>query len=221
MLDTPNVQPDTEIVPEPAIVTPEPAPAAPAVDYEKKFAASTTENQILTARIVELEKAGKVLTTEPTDSELRAAYPEWDQLSDFEKRTARTSFNAERIAARADQTVKQLQDERSWSTSIELAVSSDPALQGKEQEFRQFASKPQYRNVPMEVLVSAFLQKSGAAPQSPKPTPKPGLETGTGGPRTPDKPNLLTAEQLSALRKSDEKAYIAYIKAHPEAIELD
>jgi hypothetical protein len=221
MPEDPNLPTETEEVKENTQTTPEPQPTTPPVDYEKKFAESTRENQLLQAKLAEQEKARQDLTKEPTDSELRAAFPEWETLSEFEKRMAREALAAKRMAATANTSVKQMQEDRAWSTSIELALSSDQALQGKEQEFRQFASKPQYRNVPMDVLTAAFLQKAGAAPQPPAPTPRPGLETGTGGPKTPDRPKLLSADELRTLRKTDEKAYIVYIKAHPDALDAD
>src|SRR4051794_12713904 len=138
----PNLPTETEPVePETVIPPVEPAtpPTPPEPDYKEKFSQSTSENQILQARIAELEKSGKDLTKEPTDSDLKAAFPEWDSLTDFEKRMARETYEAKRLAAAASQSVGKLQDERAWNTSIELAVSSDPALQGKEQAFRQFA----------------------------------------------------------------------------------
>jgi len=135
-------------------------------------------------------------------------------MDDTQKELARRTFAAERNAQSARQMAEAQQQERSWNTSIELVISSDPALQGKEQDFRQYASKPQYRNVPMDVLVASFLQKQGGAPPAPKTTPKPGLEPGNGGPRTPERPKQLSATELAALRTSDEKAYMEYVKTH-------
>ena len=212
MPDTdPNLPKETE-QPKPEGPKPEETPAAPAIDYEKKFAESSRENQILQEKLKAQEAARQELTKEPTDSDLRTAFPDWDTLDDFQKNIARRTYNSERIATRAAQTTEQLAQERAWNTSIELAVSSNTSLQGKEQAFRQYASKPQYRNVPMEVLVDAFLQKNGGEP--PKPTPKPGLEPGSGGPRTPEKPKTLSAEDLALLRTSNPKGYQDYLKMH-------
>jgi hypothetical protein len=205
-----------EITPE--IEKPEEQPLAPAVDYEKKFAESTRENQLLRERIAAEELQRQESTKEPTDSDYRAAFPSWDLYDDTQKELARRTFGSERTARNAAQLAQDLQSERSWNTSIELVIAANDALQGKEQAFRQYASKPQYKNVPMDVLVDAFLQKSGAAP-APKTTPKPGLEPGNGGPKETPKPKGLTMEQLSALRKSDPKAYEKYIKTH--TIEVD
>jgi len=221
MPENPNLPLETEPVqPDPVTPPAEPSqPTPPPVDYEKKFAESARENQILQEKLKAQEAARQELTKEPTDSDLRAAFPDWDSLDDFQKNIARRTYNSERTAKRAVQTTEQLTQERAWNTSIELAISSDSSLQGKEQAFRQYASKPQYRNVPMDVLVSAFLQKNGGEP--PKPTPRPGLEPGSGGPRTPERPQTLTTEALSALRTTNPKAYQDYLKTHPiENVEL-
>jgi hypothetical protein len=201
---------ETETAPAQPIVE----PTVPAIDYEKKFADSTRENQLLQARLAEQARVQQELTKEPTDSELRTAFPSWELMSDTEKELARRTVRAEHIGGNAAQLAQDIQADRSWNTSVELVLASNTALQGKEQAFRQYASKPQYKNIPMEVLVDAFLQKSGSAPAAPVTTPKPGLETGNGGPRTPDKPKQISAPELSALRKSDEKAYMAYVRTH-------
>ena len=188
-------------------------------ELKKKFGASTTENQVLQNRLATEANARQELTKEPTDSDLRTAFPEWDLMSDTEKRLATRTLRAERIGGQAAQQVQEINADRSWNTSIELAVASNNALQGKEQAFRQYASRPQYRNVPMDVLANAFLQTQGLS-AAPKPTPhKPGLETGGGGPRETPKPIGLTMEQLGALRNSDPKAYEKYIKTHEITID--
>lgn len=199
-------------------VTPEPEqppvqPTVPPVDYEKKFADSTRENQLLRERIAAEEKAKQESIKEPTDSDLRTAFPLWDSMSDTEKELARRTVRAERIGGNAAQLAQDLQAERSWNTSIELALASNNALQGKEQAFRQYASKPQYRGIPLDVLVDAFLQKN-VTPPAPVVTPKPGLEPGGGGPRETPKPKGLSTDELRALRTSNPKAYQDYIKTH-------
>lgn len=204
---------ETEVVPPVTPPPAEPAPATPPIDYEKKFAESSRENQLLrdaeTARV----KAEQELTKEPTESELRTAFPEWDGLTDFEKKMARGNFTATKLAAASARKADEIASDRSWNTSIEIALTSDPALQGKEQAFKQFASQPKYKGTDMDLLISAFLQKNPSAPARPA-TPKPGLEPGNGGPRTPDKPQLLSSTDLKTLRETDEKAYLAYIRTH-------
>lgn len=213
MPEDPNLKTETEEVKQETEKPAEQQPPAPAVDYEKKFAESTRENQLLRERIAAEEKERQESTKEPTESDLRTAFPLWDSMSDTEKELARRTVRAERIGGNAAQQVQAIQAERSWNTSIELVLTSNNALQGKEQAFRQYASRPQYRGVPMDVLVNSFLQTQGPAP-APTVTPKPGLEPGNGGPRTPEKPKTLSGDELAALRKSDQKAYEQYIKTH-------
>jgi hypothetical protein len=194
----------------------EQSPAAPVIDYEKKFQESSRENQLLRDAQAKRDQAEQELTKEPTESDLRTAFPEWDGLSDFEKKMARGNLAAMKLAAASTRKADELASDRAWNTSIEIAVTSDQALQGKEQAFRQFASQPKYKGTDMDLLISAFLQKNPSAPARPA-TPKPGLETGNGGPRTPDKPKLLSSTELQMLRKTDEKAYLAYVRKNGNA----
>jgi hypothetical protein len=181
---------------------------------------------MLRERIKVLEATGKESTKEPTDSDFRTAFPDWDLVDDSQRAVYRRIYNAERAALNAQQIAAEAREERARNTSIELAISSTPALQGKEQAFRQFASRPQYKGIPADVLVKAFFGDLGTSP-APSPTPpapapesRPGLEPGNGGPRTPDAPKTLSAEELEILRKSDYKAYEAYIKTHEIKVEI-
>ena len=140
---TDPVKPETVTLPaEPA------APAAPAIDYEKKFKESSQENQLLRDAQATREKTAQELTKEPTESELKAAFPEWEQLTDFEKGLAKRTLASERLAAASATTAGELAAERSWNTSIELAVTSNDQLQEKAQAFRQFANQPKYQELP-------------------------------------------------------------------------
>jgi hypothetical protein len=213
-------QEGTDAVPQDTSTPAQPSqPTVPAVDYEKKFKDSQRENELFREAEQARARAAQELTKEPTDSELRTAFPEWDSLSEFEKRIARDNLATKKIASSAAKSAQELREERAWNTSIELVVSSDPTLQGKEQAFRQFASQPKYKGVPMELLVSAFLQKSPA--DSPRPTPQPALLSGNGGPRTPEKPTTITTENLRVMRETDPRGYQDYLKSHPiENVEL-
>jgi hypothetical protein len=215
----PNLPPETDPLP-PDDKPQDQPPAEPTAEevlrkeneeLKKKFGASTTENQVLTERLKAEENARKELTKEPTDSDLKAAFPEWEQMTETEKMLARRTFNSERISQSALTTVSKFQSEREWQTSIELA-STDPALLGKEDAFKKYASKPQYRNVPAEVLRDAFL--GTLSPES-RPAPKPGLQPGNGGPRNDPKPKGITSDDLSAMRRNSPREYEKYIKTHP------
>jgi hypothetical protein len=137
-------------------------------------------------------------------------------MTETEKMLARRTFNSERVSQSALATTSQFKQEREWATNIELA-STDPAILGKETAFKKYASKPQYRNVPPEVLVSAFL---GTLSPDPKPAPKPsGLLPGNGGLREIPKPQGLSADELGALRQNNPREYEKYIRTH--TIDID
>jgi hypothetical protein len=220
MAEDPNLKKETDPgEPEPEI-KPDQPPTEPTAEellrkeneeLKKKFGASTTENQVLQERLKAEEIARKELTKEPTDSDLKAAFPEWDQMTETEKSLARRTLNSERISQSALATTSKFQSERERQTSIELA-STDPALLGKEDAFKKYASKPQYRNVPPDVLRDAFL--GTLSPES-RPAPKPGLQTGTGGPKDAPKPKGITGDDLSAMRRNSPREYEKYIKTHP------
>lgn len=226
----PNLPPETDEQTEP--VTPQPVseptvppttentpPADPApqpIDYETKFKESAREAQILAAQLeAERAKTRKELTNEPTDSDLRTAFPEWDYMTDTEKALGRRTFATERIATSLHKEHEETKAAQRWNTDLELTIASKPALQGKEQAFKEFAKKPTHRGAPLETLVSAFLFESSSNPSpSPTPTPQPGLLPGNGGPRETEKPKVLAGPDLATLRQTDPKAYREYIMTH-------
>ena len=217
----PAPRPDPQAVPP----TPEPpappatAPAVPPVDYQQKFSESTRENQVLGAKNKHLEQRIGELTNEPTESELRAAFPDWDLMSPTEQSANKRALVADRKANRALEIAQGIQAQKEFDTSIEMAITSHSDLKGREQAFREFVSKPTRRGVPMDDLVKAFLYEAGVT-TAPSPTPPaPGLEPGSGGPKQTEKPKTLSGDELANLRKTNYPAYLEYIKTHPIEIE--
>ncbi len=231
MSDIPNLPTETEVQPE-TVQTPQPSsettvpptppaqPAADPVDYRTKFAESTRENQVLAARLAEAEKKSRQeLTTEPTDSDLRAAFPEWEYMDDVAKRSATLAFKADRRSAAVAAEREAEKAERSWQNDLEIAVAAHPELGEKSREFKDYASKPSHRGAPIEVLISAFKNDNNTMTTPTPATPTPGLEPGNGGPREPEKPATLTADQLATLRTTDEKAWREYVNTHDIDVE--
>lgn len=213
---TPQPSSETTVPPITPATTTLADPAPQPIDYETKFKESTREAQILAARLAEYEKPPrKELTNEPTDSDLQAAFPEWDVMTDTERKLARQSFTATRIASSLQQKEHEREAQTRWNTDLELIIASKPALQGKEQAFKDFAKKPTHKGAPLETLVSAFLFESSSNPSPvPSSTPQPGLLPGNGGPREAEKPKLISATELKTLRVTDEKAWREYITTH-------
>jgi hypothetical protein len=185
------------------------------VEFWKKKATAQGQENIVLSRKLEDATRPKELTNQPTDSDLRAAFPEWEVMTENERSLARRTFATERLTTSILQEREQEKATQRWNTELELTIAQKPALQGKEQAFKEFANKPTHRGAPLETLVSAFLFEASSTPTPTRPTPRtPGLESGTGGPKTPEKPKLLSGEELKNLRQSDPAAHRKYILEH-------
>jgi hypothetical protein len=185
------------------------------IEYWKKKATTQGQENIVVTKKLEDATRPKELTNEPTDSELQAAFPEWDVMTDTEKRLARETSRATRIASQLQQERQEEKAKAAWNTDLELTIAQNPSLQGKEQAFKDFANKPTRRGVDLETLRKAFLFDSSTSAPKPKPTLKPGLLPGNGGPRDPEKPKTLSGEELKTLRQTDSAGYREYVKTHP------
>lgn len=144
-------------------------------EYKKKFIESSRENQVLAAKLKKQTEALDESTTvpEPTEEELKAEHPEWDKLSEFEKRMARKELHNDKKFAVLNRIAKENKDIDSWQGKVTTFIEdpktliANPKLEGKEDEFRLFANKPTRRNIDFEDLVSAFLyEESSARPKN-------------------------------------------------------
>ena len=232
-VDPPKETPDPEPEPEPE-PTPEPTPAPsdpepegeeedPGTngepDYRKKFAESTREAQILAGKNRKLneaiEKAGEV--EPPTEEELTKEYPEWEDMSDFERKMATENLmNRKRFEAITEAT-KGFKDMDAWVEKVDkfmddpMTLTTYPGLEGKEDLFKLFVTKPTRRGVDFEDLVSAFMYSEDSKPKRAKGKM---FEVGTGGDNNKPKPKTdkITVEESINLRKTDYKKYLQYVK---------
>lgn len=199
-------------------------PVVPEVDYRKKFSESTTENQILQAKIKQLEeRLGKESRDEvPVESELKKLYPYWDDMTDVERKTVEENLSLKRRLSRLEQDFGGMKTETEWERQLgdflEKAKILDkyPELEGKEKDFRDFAKKPTHKGVDLNVLADAFLYKTKGETM---PTKKGAvLERGSGGPKTTPPTKKMTPEELKVLREADYKKYKEIITKHPNWI---
>lgn len=178
-------------------------------DYKTKFAESTRENQILNAKLQGYESR-RELTNEPTEAELRAAFPSFDFMTETEKDLAKGQLRTQKKADAAYAAEQKREADAKWNNQLEIAITSNPSLQGRESEFKEYASKPSHRGAPTDVLVDAFLHRSTTQPK-PKSDPKPELESGSGGPKEPAK-KKISLEEAAVIRKTDYKRYLELVK---------
>jgi hypothetical protein len=195
----------------------------PIIDYKEKFVASTREAQVLSAKnkkLVEIIDQASELP-EPTGEELMADYPDWEVLSEFERKIAKDNLLNKRKFNLVHQAVQEAKKIDEWVDKVdkfveEVSASGKyPELEGKEIAFTRFCLKPTRRGVDFEDLAKAFLFDL-APPEKHKGSL---LETGTGGPKEL-KPKEYTSEEISRIRTKDHRRYRRLIKEGKIKIEL-
>ena len=178
--------------------------------YKKKFIASSKEAQVLYAKNKKTNESLKeaLSVKAPTTEELEVEYPDWDVMSDFEKKIAKNDLLNTRKLAAIDKIAIENESVVEWNSEVDKFMDDpqtlidSPKLEGKVEEFKLFATKPTRRNVDFEDLVSAFLYEE-------KTTRKPKKKgrmfpTGTGGAKTKGaKDGKISIEDAAVLKKND------------------
>lgn len=188
--------------------------------YKKRYEDSTREAQVLYAKSKKMSdaiaKAGEI--QEPTEEQLKVEFPEWDEMSAFEQRMGKESLMNRLKLEAIGAVAKDFKDMDSWNKKIDdfLAdpevLAEHPELEGREGDFKIFASKDTRRGVDFSDLVSAFLY---TAESSPKPVNKGKMfETGSGGDnqRPKKETGKITFEEGQKLKDTNYKLYIRMLK---------
>jgi hypothetical protein len=190
-------------------------------DYKTKFIHSTKEAQMLFSKNKKLQEAfNKASKVEPpTEEELQKEYGDWDIMSDLEKKLAKDNLiNRKRFEA-IEQFNIENQQMNVWEEKVNDFIT-DPntlvkyqSLEGREEEFKLFASKDSRRGNDFDDIVSAFLYKIDQV----KPVKKKGkmMESGTGGASKKAEPvkKTLSIEEGRELRKRDYSKWKEMLKA--------
>lgn len=135
---------------------------------KKKLSASARENQRIYAKNRVINKA---LTDaddipEPTEEDLQREFADWDVMSDTEKMLAKEtviSRSWRKVIADAKDQAKKISK---WNESVDGFVDDpktlidNPELEGKTDEFREYALVEANNSVPFNILVSAFLHEN-------------------------------------------------------------
>ena len=199
-------------------------PGKSEVNYRKKFSESTTENQILQAKLKAAEeKLGKITSAEiPAEQELKNLYLDWEIMSEPERKLAEKNLILERRLKKVEQDFGGMKEEKEWNEQVDnflekgKILDTYPELDGKEKEFREFANKPTHKGASLDVLAQAFLFREGGEVPSVRRTPV--LEPGSGGPKETPKSKKMTSEELKVLRENDPKKWREIITKHPDWI---
>jgi hypothetical protein len=197
---------------------PQQEPAQP--DYKNKFVESQREAILQNERLKQKDAHISKLTTKdtPTDDEMRSLHPEWDQLDDYNKRVLTQIRQADKRAIAAEERATALERKREFEDSLVDFVESPPpefkALKGKESDFKRFAQRKANIGLPLDTLAKAYLFDIQDEIQTPHtPTLTPGLERGSGGPRSAPKPKKISAEEGREIRKTNFEEWRRLVKA--------
>lgn len=189
-------------------------------EKDKKLSESAREaqkllakNRVVTRAIIDADEA-----PEPTEDELMAEYPDWDIMSDTEKGLAKETVISRRWRQTISKAKEQATKIEKWNDSV-IAFVEDPQtlidipeLEGKTDEFKEFATKEENNSVPFKLLMSAFLfeKSKGKIVHKGKM-----FEDGTGGSneRPQPKTNKISLEEARIIREQDYPKYKELLKA--------
>lgn len=199
---------------------------ANAIDYEKKFGESTTENQrfmdILKKNGID-PKTGERLQTQNddagdgasgnaffSDTDLEAAFPSYNTMTDQEKAVLKQVQSLPKMA----RMVAEMHDKLTFSEQLAVVVANpaNEIIAKNEKAFKEYAYKDSNIKLPMDVLVDAFigreLRKQGSNTAQQQPPQRQGIEQGTGAQNGNGNASVeMTAEQAREMRTKDPRKY--------------
>lgn len=187
-------------------------------DWQKKFAESSREAQILSSKNRKLTETIEEAATlpAPSDEEMKNEYADWDSLTEFEQKIARNQLHDKKKFDKIHEAVQATKQVDEWAKKVDEFVTAPANLQkyqeldGREAEFRSFSMKESRRGVDFEDLVAAFLFQAESQPKKPK--QKGSLLARPSGGQAPAKPQGLTLEQIAYIRKTDSRKYKQLVK---------
>ena len=169
-------------------------------DYREKFAASTRENQLQSARIKELEAKLERMGASVSDDELAESVPDWEKISDREKEVLRRAIKSEKTVESMSKMMVELLDKNDRKDALNTIYEQNPEIAKRKQDFERYINKKSRKGAPMDVLKDSFLYSLGAEVPRPKKVienPVPGLAKGRGSMADKRFPDRTKSPQLS------------------------
>ena len=213
--------PSEPVPSEPAPSEPVPSEPAPSPDYKEKYSNSSREVQKIHAKNRKINegvsKAIEIVDVEET--ELIAEYPDWDVMSDTEKKLAKKNMINDKRFQIINKATEEAKKIEKWSDDVNTFIGNpknladNPDLEGKQEEFIEFANRIENHAVPFNTLVGSFLYNMS---KQTKPKNKGKMfEQGSGGPNAKPKTkgDKITIAEASILMKNDYKKYKEYLLA--------
>lgn len=194
---------------------------SPQEDYKKRYAESTREAQKLYKNNIKvreaIDEADKI--TIPTEEEMTHEYPEWDVMSDLEKRLATDNFINKKkfdLLHTASQVTKNIEE---WNNKVDRYIEDPktlieyPELEGKEEEFKLYSTGKEGIGTNFDILVGSFLHNFERN-RKPKQKGKM-MEQGKGGPKEAikQKGDKISLSEANKLMRTNYKEYKKYLVA--------
>ena len=212
---------DTEDDEEEDPTPPTPEPAKPLPPAEERLKESTKEAQKLAEDVKISQEALHEANNlpEPTEDELKTEFKDWETMDDTTRHLAKEALLNKRFREYVNKATEETRAFKAWQDKVETYLDNPetlvhvPALEGKQDAFKEYANDKSRRGVSLGILVSAFLHDMEVN-KKPKIKGKM-LETGSGGPNGSPKlkSDKLTVEQGMALRQSNYAKYKEYLIA--------
>lgn len=188
---------------------------------------STRESQILHLKNKKLQevidKTAEIAP--PTEDEMKAEYPEWDEMTAVEKKLATENVHNNKRFAILEEVSKENKDIEAWNKKVDEFVEDpqtlidNPQLERKIDKFKVFAGKPSRRGLDLEDLVLAF---TGELAKS-KPEIKKGAMFPRGGGADNKKENLkngmISVADGALLMKTNYREYVRLSREGKIAVE--
>jgi hypothetical protein len=199
---------------------PEPEKEEPVIeekepDYKKKFSEEARQNQKIYAKNRKINdgvaKANKI--TDVEEQELIKKYPDWDMMSETEKTLAKDNMINNKRFEIINKATEEAEKIEKWADDVNTFIEDpktlvdNPDLEGKQEEFTEFANRIENHAVPFNILVGSFLYNMT---KSTKPKNKGKMiELGSGGPNSKVKPltNKISVDEAAKLMRTDYKKY--------------
>jgi len=183
-------------------------------ELERDYSASSKEAKRLAEenKLLRTKLEGNTSGKAPSDEEAAKVVPDWDLLSPTEQGLWKEQVMLKRQVAKLSTIITQTAKDASRDKQF-AELAKDPVyleLSEKKDEFIEFCQGQE----PSEILAKAFLfdkaKELGAKEE--KERKRPGLESGSGGTKTPLPSQELTDEQRENLRVNNSKEYARLIR---------
>ena len=191
------------------------------IDWKAKFQASQRESMVQGFKSKEIQGAYELAAKVPVPSneDMKKEYADWDDMDAVSQKLAMENLLNKRRFETVSTVIDKFKPIDDWNKKVDEFVA-DPKvlnaheeLEGKQEEFKTFATKPSRRGMDFDDLLLAFNGDLAAHPPvhhvgSQLPVP-------SSGPKSPEKPadDRLTAAQGRELMKSNWKEFVEKLRA--------